>query len=103
MYIDDEEAKLQRELDHLYTLNRLEPNICARDGECEIELSKAISQKRIADALERRTPGEVVRDHHTNMVKSLGGQHWRRLTLSQSIKVASDYFAKLTGVRLRDL
>jgi hypothetical protein len=99
---DFEKQKLKSDMDILETLNRLEPNVTPCFGENTNELSIAISLKRIADAFDRRTPGEAAKEAHIKMVRALSTSH-RKLGFSASMKLVGDYFRDLIGIQTDEL
>lgn len=99
--ITNSKQLLEFQMDELETLNRLEPNITPRAGESVALLSIAISFKRVADTIDRRTPGQRVEQAHTSMVIELCKRNnfAKGLNFSEVMKLVGDYFFKLTGIR----
>jgi hypothetical protein len=96
--ITNTKLSLEFEMDRLQLLNRLEPDLIREDGECLALLSIAVSLKIIADNTNRQSLLQKVEAAHTQMVNALGKRR-NRLSLSEAIDSATNYFHKLTGIR----
>lgn len=86
---------LDCEMNEMNTANQLEPHLTPGEGESYALTSLAVSVKRIADALERRTPGERMDAATISMVNSLADRFRQRgesLSLSEAYDLAEQFY-----------
>lgn len=93
-----DDFSLHCDMSEMNTINQLEKYLTPCEGESYALTSLAVSVKRIADALDRRTPGEKMDASLVSMVKSLTDRFSQRgesLTLTDAYGLAKQFYKKL--------